>query len=77
MNRAHPTCGISSILYLALFGSSLSAQYDKVAALGSDSALTPIGGPASSPPIASERYDFPDLRPTGRLNDQLPLVMVS
>ena len=50
----------------------LGAQYDKVAALGSDSALTPIGGPASAPPISLERYDLPDLRPTGELNDQLP-----
>ncbi len=50
----------------------LWAQYDKVAALGSDSALTPIGGPASSPPISTDPYDLPDLRPTGMLNDQLP-----
>jgi hypothetical protein len=47
-------------------------QYDKVAALGSDSSLTPIGGPASSPPISAERYDQGDFRPTGALNDRLP-----
>src|SRR5579883_2367099 len=47
-------------------------QYDKVAALGSDSTLTPIGGPASSPPLATSGYDLPDLRPTGKINDQLP-----
>jgi hypothetical protein len=62
---------------LALYGLALacgpvSAQYDKIAALGSDSALTPIGGPASSPPTSDGRYDLPDLRPTGELNDQLP-----
>ena len=50
----------------------LRAQYDKVAALGSDSSLTPIGGPASSPPLAVDRYDLPDFRPTGKLNDGLP-----
>lgn len=59
-------------LCLALLANPLFAQYDKVAALGSDSALTPIGGPSSSPPVSSERYDLPDLRPTGKLNDQLP-----
>ncbi|MGO9242408.1 MAG: alginate export family protein [Bryobacteraceae bacterium] len=48
------------------------AQYDKVAALGSDSALTPIGGPATAPSISTGPYDLPDLRPTGMLNDQLP-----
>lgn len=47
-------------------------QYDKVAALGSDSSLTPVGGPASAPPIENWPYDLPDFRPTGRLNDQLP-----
>jgi hypothetical protein len=47
-------------------------QYDKVAALGSDSSLTPIGGPASSPPISNFSYDLPDFRPTGALNDRLP-----
>ena len=57
---------------LLSFTSTLEAQYDKVAALGSDSALTPIGGPASSPPLSTEPYDLPDLRPTGLLNDQLP-----
>jgi hypothetical protein len=59
-------------LALAVFGVPLEAQYDKVAALGSDSALTPIGGPASSPPISTDPYDLPALRPTGLLNDQLP-----
>lgn len=52
--------------------SPLHAQYDKVAALASDSATTPTGGPASSPPIFVGPYDLPDLRPTGMLNDQLP-----
>ncbi len=55
-----------------LVGGPLCAQYDKVAALGSDSALTPIGGPASSPPLSTDPYGLPDLRPTGKLNDQLP-----
>jgi len=50
----------------------LSAQYDKVAALGSDSAITPMGGPASAPPIETSPYGLPDFRPTGRLNDHLP-----
>ena len=59
-------------LALVLAGSPLFAQYDKVAGLGSDSSLAPIAGPASSPPISMERYDLPDLRPTGELNDQLP-----
>jgi hypothetical protein len=59
-------------MVLALGGVPLFGQYDKVAALGSDSALTPIGGPASAPPLSAERYDLPDLRPTGKLNDQLP-----
>lgn len=59
-------------LALALGGSPLYAQYDKVAALGSDSSLTMIGGPASSPPISTEPYGLPDLRPVGLLNDQLP-----
>ena len=57
---------------LALACGPVYAQYDKVAALGSDSALTPIGGPASSPPISDGRYGLPDLRPTGELNDHLP-----
>ncbi len=48
------------------------AQYDKVAALGSDTSITPIGGPASSPPVETSAYEFPALRPTGMLNDQLP-----
>jgi len=55
-----------------LAGSQLFAQYDKIAALGSDSARVPIGGPASSPLIATDPYDFADLRPVGELNDQLP-----
>ena len=59
-------------LALALACAPVYAQYDKVAALGSDSALTPIGGPASSPPTSDGRYDLPDLRPTGELNDHLP-----
>jgi hypothetical protein len=59
-------------LALALACAPVYAQYDKIAALGSDSALTPIGGPASSPPTSDERYDLPDLRPTGELNDHLP-----
>src|SRR5579862_8548163 len=59
-------------LALLFSRSALFGQYDKVAALGSDSALTPIGGPASSPPLSTEPYDLPDLRPTGELNDQLP-----
>ncbi|HUI78372.1 MAG TPA: alginate export family protein, partial [Bryobacteraceae bacterium] len=50
----------------------LSAQYDKVAALGSDSAITPIGGPASAPLIETFPYGLPDFRPTGRMNDHLP-----
>ncbi|MBV8730700.1 MAG: alginate export family protein, partial [Acidobacteriia bacterium] len=59
---------------LLTFGLSapLAAQYDKVAALGSDTSITPIGGPASAPPIEIWPYDFPDFRPTGELNDQLP-----
>lgn len=59
-------------LALALGAGPLCAQYDKVAALGSDSGLTLIGGPASAPPISDAPYDLPDLRPTGELNDQLP-----
>jgi hypothetical protein len=59
-------------LALVLCCGPLYGQYDKVAALASDSALTPIGGPASSPPLSTEPYDLPDLRPTGELNDQLP-----
>lgn len=63
---------IGAILIFVLTCCSLQAQYDKVAALHSDSSLTPIGGPASAPPVSTEPYDFPDLRPTGKLNDQLP-----
>jgi Alginate export len=59
-------------LAVALACAPASAQYDKIAALGSDSALTPIGGPASSPPTSDGPYGLPDLRPTGTLNDQLP-----
>ena len=50
----------------------LPAQYDKVAALGSDSGITPVGGPASAPPVENSPYGLPDFRPTGRLNDHLP-----
>src|SRR5579872_2913661 len=60
------------LLSLAILAVPLFAQYDKVAALASDSSLTPIGGPASSPPLATGPYDFRDLRPTGKLNDRLP-----
>ncbi|HUJ50416.1 MAG TPA: hypothetical protein VLW25_09455, partial [Bryobacteraceae bacterium] len=48
---------------VAVLSGGLYGQYDKVAALGSDSALTPIGGPASSPLISTGPYDLPDLRP--------------
>jgi hypothetical protein len=67
--------GVKSVLIacaLALAGSPLYAQYDKIAGLGSDSARAPIGGPASSPPVSIERYELPDFRPTGELNDRLP-----
>jgi hypothetical protein len=57
---------------LSASGSQLFAQYDKVAGTGSDSARTPIGGPASLPLIAADPYDNPDFRPVGKLNDQLP-----
>jgi hypothetical protein len=50
----------------------LRAQYDKVAALGSDSSITPVGGPAGSPPVETGLYDLPDFRPTGYTNDHLP-----
>jgi len=60
------------ILFFMLSGNQLLAQYDKVAALGSDASMTPIGGPASSPPISTEPYDLHDLRPTGELNDRVP-----
>ncbi len=60
------------ILLISLATMPLVAQYDKVAALGSDSSLTPMGGPASSPPLSTEPYNLPDFRPTGKLNDHLP-----
>jgi hypothetical protein len=61
------------LLIAALAGSyPIYGQYDKVAALGSDSSLSPIGGPASSPLIFTDPYRLRDLRPTGRLNDHLP-----
>ena len=60
------------VFALVLAAGPLYAQYDKVAALASDSSLTPIGGPASSPSIFIGPYDLPDLRPTGKLNDHLP-----
>lgn len=63
---------VLAVLTFFLTCCSLEAQYDKVAALHSDSALTPIGGPASAPPVSTEPYDFPDFRPTGKLNDHLP-----
>jgi hypothetical protein len=50
----------------------LAAQYDKVAALGSDTSITPIGGPASAPLVLDTPYNAPDTRPTGFLNDHLP-----
>jgi len=59
-------------LALVLSCGPVFGQYDKVAALGSDSSLTPIGGPASSPSISTQPYNLPDLRPTGKLNDYLP-----
>ena len=34
--------------------------------------MTPIGGPASAPPVETFPYGLPDFRPTGRLNDHLP-----
>ena len=50
-------------LALTLIVGPLYAQYDKVAALGADSSITPLGGPASSPPVFSgEPYGLPDLR---------------
>ena len=65
--------GSVAIAVLLLGATTLRAQYDKVAALGSDSLLTPIGGPASAPLIFTGiPYGLPDLRPTGLLNDQLP-----
>jgi hypothetical protein len=59
-------------LLLSAGGGQLYAQYDKVLALGADTSITPIGGPASSPLISTDPWDLPDLRPTGLLNDQLP-----
>src|SRR5579859_462299 len=65
--------GALPALVLLLIGSArLSAQYDKVAALGSDSAITAIGGPASQPLVETAPYNMRDLRPTGYLNDHLP-----
>ncbi len=61
---------IAALLFAGSF--RLAAQYDKVAALGSDSSMTPIGASASAPPIENWPYDSPDFRPTGKLNDQLP-----
>ena len=63
--------GLAAVV-VALSVHPLHSQYDKVAALGSDSAITPIGGPASAPPISTEPYGLGDLRPTGALNDRLP-----
>src|SRR5215469_16998306 len=60
------------VLAIAVAGTPLFGQYDKVAALASDSWLNPIGGPASSPPVSTAPYDLRDLRPTGKLNDHLP-----
>lgn len=63
----------AAVVFLLSAGAArLSAQYDKVAALGSDSGVTPIGGPASAPLIETSAYGLPDFRPTGRLNDHLP-----
>jgi hypothetical protein len=59
-------------LLLSAGSGQLYAQYDKILALGADTSTTPIGGPASSPLIATDPYDLPDLRPIGLLNDQLP-----
>lgn len=67
--------GAASALAIVMFCATagrLEAQYDKVAALGSDSTITPIAGPASSPPISLGPYGARDLRPTGMLNDRLP-----
>ncbi len=75
-NRGLPICravGWAAVmLLLAGNGSRLLAQYDKVAALQSDTSLTPIGGYASAPEIQTLPYNLPDLRPTGMLNDVLP-----
>jgi len=63
---------VAVAVLLLLAGSQLFAQYDKIAALGSDGARVPIGGPASAPLVTTGPYDLPDLRPVGELNDQLP-----
>ncbi len=63
---------VGALLALCIGAGRSWAQYDKVLALGSDSFRTPIGGPASSPPISTDPYDAPDLRPVGWLNDRLP-----
>src|SRR5258708_7644903 len=78
----HPDCLLNGIfegrpatvivLALALGGGLLYTQHDKVAAIASDASLNLTGGPASSPAISTAPYDLPDLRPTGKLNDQLP-----
>jgi hypothetical protein len=62
----------AAVFLLCAGAARLSAQYDKVAALGSDAGITPIGGPASAPPIETSSYGLPDFRPTGFLNDHLP-----
>ncbi|HEV3331260.1 MAG TPA: alginate export family protein [Bryobacteraceae bacterium] len=63
---------VATLLLVCGVAARLSAQYDKVAALGSDSGITPVGGPASAPPVETYPYGLPDLRPTGKLNDHLP-----
>jgi hypothetical protein len=63
---------VAVAVLLLLASSQLFAQYDKIAALGSDSARVPIGGPASAPLISTDPYNLPDLRPVGEMNDQLP-----
>src|ERR1700693_2260165 len=63
---------LRALALLLVCGGVLPAQYDKVAALGSDSSTTPVGGPASAPPLETSAYGLPDFRPTGRLNDHLP-----
>ncbi|MGA2182371.1 MAG: alginate export family protein [Bryobacteraceae bacterium] len=59
-------------LLLTAGGRQLFAQQGKVAAPGSDSSRTPIGGPAGSPLSSAEPFDAPELKPVGQLNDQLP-----
>jgi hypothetical protein len=61
-----------AVTFLLLAGSQLFAQYDKILALGSDSARSPWGGPAGAPLVSTDPYDNPDLRPVGILNDHLP-----